>query len=523
MARVFLSIWLEDVRWDMESQRFVVFSHRHGNWVHDGKGHEAVHRLVDELASRVHVACEDAIAADEEIHHLMQGGRDDQAEGRRRKAAIRAWAKVLSGTGNVRSVISAISPAANSCRSQDFDRQSHLLNFTNGTYDVTAHVLREHRQGDLLTQRVDRGLNLELAERPLAEVAPLFHQLVWRMCGAPGELEPERHRERYDAVCRYLGYLLHGSNPAKKLGVFIGASNIGKNQVLEVVGTILDELAYMAAKPTLLVRTKNDRHDGDESPLRGRRMVVLNELSGKQVLDENQVLRFVNPEGSVVSLRRMRLDPVVVPITWTITTSTNDLPRGDLTPQVQNRLAMFPLSQVEVPSGEQWDIKGAILRGGERDGVVYRPEVDAVLAHLVRWWREWWLAGQERGAENGGLLVVEEMRQALADYVEGNKPVHELFVDERLNVGDPGGYVESKEITERYNLYLTSQHRDKDARYVGGRRLLYKYLETLDGVSRVEKRRNGQSPLLLGYRGVSFISEGPDLRELQVAAADVNP
>ncbi|WP_430378422.1 bifunctional DNA primase/polymerase [Streptomyces sp. B1-3] len=522
LAKVFLSLWLEDVKWSQEEQRFMVFNHRDGHWVHDGKSHEAVHRLVNELATRVHVACENAIESDEAIQRLMAGNREDQAEGRRREAAVRSWAKVLSGTGNIRSVISAVVPAANDCAPQDFDRLAHLLNVRNGTYDVTTGELREHRQADMLTHRVEHELDLTLAEKPLEEVAPVLHELLWRMCGAPGELDETVHAARYAAVCRYLGYQLHGANPAKKLGVFIGASNIAKNQVLEIVGELLGELAFMAAKPSLLTRTRNDRHDGDESPLRSRRMVVLNELSSKQVLDENQVLRFVNPEGSVVSLRRMRLDPVVVPITWKITTSTNDLPRGELTQQIQNRLAVFPLSQISVPSNEQWDIKGAILRGGThpRTGKWHDAEVNAVLAHLVRWWREWWVASQEAGAENGGLLVTDEMREALASYVEDNKPLHELFVEERLNLSrNPGDYVDSAEVVERYNIYVQSQHKDKDVKYAGGRRVLFKYLESLPGVARVERPRGKQAPRLLGYRGVSFVSEEPQLGELYAVAA----
>lgn len=525
MSEVFLSIWLEDVRWSVDDQRFMVFSHRDGHWVHDGKGHEAVHRLVNELAARLHRLCEDTVTEDEEIQALLNAegnsrdARAERAEGRQRAAAIRSWAKVLSGTGNIRSVINAISPAANGCEPGDFNRQAHLLNVKNGTYDVSKGELRRHRQADLLTHRVNLNLDLALAEKPLEEVAPLFHSLVWRMCGAPGELDRDRHQARYDAVCRYLGYVLHGSNPAKKLGVFIGTNDIGKNQVLEIEGEILDDLAFMSAKPSLLTKTRNDRHDGDESPLRGKRMVVLNELSGKQVLDDNQVLRFVNPEGSTVSLRRMHMDPVTVPITWTITASTNELPRGDLSSQVQTRLAIFPLSRVPVSPSERWDIKRVILQGGTHNGATYEPEVDAILAHLVKWWREWWVASQGEGAASGGLVVLDEMREALSNYVESERKPHELFVDECLNVGDPGGYLDSKEIVERYNTYLASQHKDKKPEYAGGRRVLYAYLETLEGVSRVEKSRGKQSPLLMGYRGLSFVSDTLDLSELQSAVA----
>lgn len=421
-------------------------------------------------------------------------------------AAVRSWAKVVSGTGNIRGVISAVIPAANNCQTDDFDRNSHLLNLENGTYDVTRGVLREHRQGDLLTHVLPLKLDLALAEKPLEEVAPLYHSLLWRMCGAPGELDDAAHVARYDAVRRYLGYKLHGSNPAKKMGVFIGASNIGKNQVLEIEGEIFKPLAFMSAKPSLLTRTRNDRHDGDESPMRGKRMVVLNELSSKQVLDDNQVLRLVNPEGAVVSLRRMKMDPVETYVTWTITVSTNEMARGELSPQVQNRLALFPLSEVQVPSEEQWDIKSAILRGGEHGGVRWEAEVEAVLAHLVKWWREWYVASQETGAVNGGLLVTDEMTELLYQYVKKSAPLPNLFVLEKLDQGEHG-FLKSSEVMDCFNAWVKRDHPDKDRKYAGTRTDVFAAIEALPGVTRKEKKRGDRGGLLIGWHGVQWGTE----------------
>ncbi|WP_051741128.1 bifunctional DNA primase/polymerase [Streptomyces xylophagus] len=509
MASLFLDRWASDVRWDQGEQRFMVFNDTGGSWRHDGQSHEAVHRLVNELALLVHEACDERVQGDDQIQRLLTAEGNDrqaraqQAEGRRRAAAIRVWEKVLSGTGNIRSVINAVVPEAESCQTDDFDRNAHLLNVENGTYDVTQDVLREHRQADLLTHVLPWKLDLTLAEKPLEEVAPLFHHLLWRMCGAPGELDEVTHAARYDAVCRYLGYMLHGANPAKKMGVFIGASDIGKNQALEIEGTVMKPLAFMSAKPSLLTKTRNDRHDGDESPMRGKRMVILNELSGKQVLDDNQVLRLVNPEGTSVSLRRMKMDPVETRITWTITVTTNEIPRGELTPQVQNRLAIFPLSEVRVPTEEQWDIKNAILRGGAHDGVWHEPEVEAVFAHLVKWWREWYVASQEDGATNGGLFVTDEMAGLLSQYVKKGAPLSEVFAGEQLDQVE-GGFLKSSEVMDRFNAWVKRDHPNAKREYAGTRADVFREIEALPGVTRKEKKRGKQGSLLLGWHGVQW-------------------
>lgn len=504
MAEALLSIWLNDVKWDSERQRFMVFSQRRGHWVRGGANHEDVHRLVNDFSDRLYAVCQEVIDSDADIMALLttQGSdkqaRDDRAEGKRRADAVRAWSKVLSGTGNIRSTVTAVSVAANSCQAQDFDQASHLLNFANGTFDVTTGELRPHSASDMLASAISRTLDLTLAEKPLEEAAPLFHQLLWRMCGAPGERTPEAHQAMYEAVCRCLGYTLYGANPAKKMPIFVGASNIGKNQVLEIVGTLLETLACMSLKPSLLVQTRNDRHDGDESPLMGKRLAVLNEMSDKQTLDENQVLRFVNPEGTVVSLRQMRQDPITVPITWTIVVTTNSLPHGDLPPQVCNRLAVFHLSGVEVPEHDQWDVKGAILRGGVHDGVRYEAEMDTVLAHLVTWFRQWWVASQEGG---NGLITLDEMREALADYQVRNRSLSEMFIDECCETGEDAYFLPSSGVMDAFKTWVAREHPDR-ARTMCSRDAMFKAIDSLHGVSRRTRPRGNRSPLLLGWDGI---------------------
>ncbi len=497
MAEFFTSRHGEQVRWNEDLQAFMVHLPDQGRWRQDGRSHEQVTRLVRRLSIAVNQAADAEITAQDVID--AAGGEgvtpEQQKAAKRKMANLRRWYNVFSGTGNMSGVVRAVQPTVTPCRATDFNQHSHLLNLPNGTYDVTRGVLRDHDQADLLAHQVTVPLDLNLAERPLSEVAPHFDQLLTRMCAAPGEVSDEVAGSRRMAVCAWLAYNLHGSNPEKRLAVFQGASQIGKNQVMEVIGTLLgDELAWQAARPQLLIKARGDRHDADEAKLAGTRLVMVNELTSKQVLDESQVLRFVNPEGTMVGLRRMRQDRVDVPVTWKITVPTNELPKADLTPQMVNRLLILQLSRVEVPASERYDVKRAILQ----------TESAAVLAHLVTWWREWYLRWVEPGSETG-LIITEEARQALAGYQTDNKSPAEQFIEERL-VLDPDGSVKSTEVWEHCDAYYRTQHGDVDKKFLGGRRTLYKLLSETLGVTRVERDRGSQQTrLLTGFQGIRLL------------------
>jgi len=462
-------------------------------WRWDGGKHELVWALVDRVARR----CHDVMVRElrESPAYLAVVSGTAEAQDRARVERIRATYHPFRNTAGITAVVSAALPKATRVSQRDFNARPALLSFRNGTFDVTTGELREHRQADRLSQRVERDLDLSLAERPLAEVAPRFWGLLHRLCAAPGEVSEAVHAERVAAVGRWLGYQLHGSNPEKKLGVFEGASDIGKNQILEVVGELLGPgLAWLAGRPTLLVRTKGDRHDAEEYQLAGTRLTLVNEMTASQILDEGQVLRFVNPEGSVVSLRRMRQDRIDVAVTWKLTCSTNELPRANLTPQVVNRLALFPLSTVPVPKAEQFDVKRAALAEG-----------DAVLAHLVRWWREWWVARREPGAPTG-LILTDEMLAALRTYQDDNLDLVAQFVADLVEVtGTVENEVRPKTLWDSFNDWFTDQHPNENRRYGIGRNAFYKRVEELPGVGRRDRVDGNGKARLEAFTGLRLL------------------
>jgi P4 family phage/plasmid primase-like protien len=318
------------------------------------------------------------------------------------------------------------------------------------------------------------------------------------MCGAPGELSPEAHEKRVAAVKRWLGYCLHGSNPEKKMAAFVGGTDIGKNQAVDLIGNLMgNQLAWLGARPQLLIQGKGDRHDSDEYGLAGKRMVVVNELEVHQTLDEGQVLRFVGPEGATVSLRRMRQDREDHWVTWKMTVTTNELPRTRLTPQIEGRLVVFPLSEVPVPDEEKYDIQAAVLE----------HEAQAVLAHLVKEWRAWYVEKKVNLAPTG-LIVSEDMAQAKETYKTSNLPIELEFIEECAEKGEGIPMTPASEFWSRFQQWIKQEHPSVKREDWPGRNAFYASLRTLhgrDGIEVVMENKGGGRMQFRGLRGIRLL------------------
>lgn len=485
MAELFTLCFQHEVFWDREISRFMVYDREAGVWRQDGKKHEMTWKLVRVLSKRIEELCK-ANVDPADLRALSPGSgasKEEKGGARARIGEVWGWYKIFSGTGNHGGVVSSISPTVRTCHLTDFDRSPYLLNFTNGTYDVRTGQIREHRQGDVITHLVETPLNLSLADQPIETVAPLFSKMIRRMVSAPGEVSEEVAAERFAAVTRWLGYMVHGSNPEKKMGIFEGASNIGKNQVIGIVGELLgDQLAHMAARPQLIVKQRGDRHDSEESDLAGKRLLGIDELSANHIIDEVQILKLVQPEGSVYSLRRMKEDRVKVPVTWTPIASTNELPRARLTPQIVNRLMIFTMSKIQLPNDEV----DVFLRHK-----IISAESEAILAHTISWWRDWFVSMSEDDVTSG-LIYTSEMKSTMQTYREDNRELHEQFVEDCCEFDAEAFEPRLTTFWDSFQEYLSQKHQGEDLRYVIKNRAFNKFLESLEGVTIIRDEYKGK-------------------------------
>lgn len=491
------------LRWNMSAGTFMKYDLDKGHWRQDDTKNTLTGADITRLGIRITDATDREIKFSPEMDVLKRSmyeklPKEEVTKAKRIIEMKRAWPKVYATASGQSGMISFTRTLVDQCTALDFETKPELLNVKNGTYDVATGQLRPHHMDDMLTHQVAHELDMTLAEKPLEEVAPHFHRLITRMCAAPGEVSPEVHEKRVAAVMRLLGYSLHGANPEKKMAAFVGGTNIGKNQAVEVVGQLLgNQLAWLGARPQLLIEGKGERHDSDEYGLAGRRMVLVNEMQEGQVLDEGQVLRFVGSNGGQVALRRMRQDREDHWITWKLIVTTNELPRSRMTPQILGRLNIYQLSEVPVPDAEQYDIKSAILEN----------EAEAVLAHLVKEWRAWYIEKKINYAPTG-LIVSEDMAEAKETYKSSNLPLALEFVEECGEKGEGIPMTAASEFWTRFQQWMREQHPNVKRDEWPGRNAFYADLRTLhgrDGIEVVMENKGGGRMQFRGLRGVRLV------------------
>jgi phage/plasmid-associated DNA primase len=498
----------DHLRWNDESGKF--YSYAEGHWNEDGDKHTAVARKVDMLGKRVTLLVDnDILDLRARIKGIKKGeielsaglSKDDAVKMLEELIKIRPnWYKTYRSAGGRAGIVEFIKTAVDTVRAEDMDADPCLMNFANGTYDVRTGQLRPHNPADYVTHRIKHSLNPDLAEKPLEEVAPLFAKVLKRACAAPGEVPDDILDNRVEALKRGIGSTLHGSNPEKKMLVLKGASNTGKTVAMNTVRALIGSQLATESRPNLLIRTRNDRHESEEYKLKGRRLVLINELETKMSMDEGQVLRLVNPDNSKFTVRKLREQQQDINVTWSLVVTTNELLKARVTQQVLNRLCLYVLSNISVPHDE---IDTTL---GDR---IMQQEAEAILAHMVMWWAEWYHTKQGHGS---GLIITDEMRMALAGFEEDNSSLADQFRDEMVVFGKDyeSAQIRVNDLWSRYVSWHQVYHPNEELRYGVNRKQFYAEVLGWTGVTGVYKK-NGTRPdgtpkqTLIGFQGMGVL------------------
>lgn len=498
----------EHLRWNDQAAKF--YSYTDGHWNEDGEKHTTVARKVDLLGKRVTLLVDnDILDIRARIKGLRKGdteprgglSKDDEIKFLEEMIKVRpAWYKVYRSAGGRSGIVEFIKTAIDTVTGEEMDADPCLLNFANGTYDVRTGLLKPHEPGDYITHRIKYNLDLGLAQKSLEEAAPVFSRVLSRACAAEGEVPGDVHTGRIEALKRGIGSTLHGANPEKKMLVFKGASNTGKTIIMNTIKAVIGGQLATESRPNLLIRTRNDRHESEEYKLKGRRLVLINELETKMSMDEGQVLRLVNPDGSTFTVRKLREQQQDINVTWSLVVTTNELLKARVTQQVLNRLCLFVMSNVSVPR-EEIDTTLATT--------ILEQEAEAVLAHLVMWWSEWYHTKQGHGT---GLVITDEMNEALSGFEEDNSSLADQFRDEMVVFGPDytDAEIRVNDLWSRYVAWHQVYHPNEELRYGVNRKQFYVEVMAWPGVQGVYKK-NGTRPdgtpkqTLIAFKGMGVL------------------
>ncbi len=244
---------------------------------------------------------------------------------------------------------------------EDLDRDPYLLNCPNGTLELRTGKLREHRPEDLITK---------ITAVPYRPDAPRER---WEK--VLDEIQPESELRAY--LKRALGYSICGDTGEHCLFLPYGTGRNGKNTILDPIVKILGEYATNC-DPKILLRTGKNDHPTGLADLRGRRLVITDEVDEGEELAEALVKRVTgNP---TIKARFMRQDFFEFDVTSKIWMPANHKP--DIKGRdegIWSRIRVIPF-EITIPVEKRIKNLARILAKEEGEGI---------LAWLVEGYLDW--------------------------------------------------------------------------------------------------------------------------------------
>lgn len=282
-----------------------------------------------------------------------------------------------------------------------FDRDPMLLNFKNGTLDLSPRepVFRDHDPRDLHTHQ----MGCPWKESPVP--TPVFDGFFEQLTGG----DPEKA----DFLLRWMAYSLTGDISEQKILIALGEGGEGKS-------TLFDLLRWMAgsygrvASPKLLV-TESNKHLTVIAELEGRRVVVASEIANGERLDEAGVKRLTDTHQKGRLLYENELE---IRATYKVTLVVNHLLSVNGTDRgLWRRLLVFPFTN-RVSDG-RIDPKLPTKLRAEAPGILQR-----ILREGLVGWKERGLTppGPVREATDRYRLSTDKVLQFLKDF-EAEDPV----------------------------------------------------------------------------------------------------
>jgi P4 family phage/plasmid primase-like protien len=350
-------------------------------------------------------------------------------------------------TGINKLVSSIMNDARIWCYAKDFSAKPWLLNFTDGTLDLTGEMVDEPTEDDPFPiphygfRKADPEDMLDsilpVRYNPFGKDTPEWDTPHWdrlidHMCAGQEDLK----NNLLDA----LAYSLYGANPEQYMVFLVGEPNIGKTQVLELMAEFTGSLGGFG-KIELITSTRGGfgEHDSLRSSLRGKRFVMLGEASAKIRLDEGKLKDLTG--SAWVPTRELGKEQVNTRVTWTLFAATNELPAlpNTMDDAIARRMWIFDLPGKQIPSEERDTDLTAKILSYERSAVVNK------LA-----WRAWEIFSKTRKLERSEACI-----QALDSYRSDYDTVSE-FCQESL-FADETARTSYNELHEAY-LQFTRKH-----------------------------------------------------------------
>jgi putative DNA primase/helicase len=226
--------------------------------------------------------------------------------------AIR-WQKTSEANARIRSLLDIASQLEGLSISQEaFDTHSHLVNFTNGTFDLRGGKFREARASDLMTRMAG-------CEWEQNATAPRFVQFISEVVGGD---ENDAHYLR-----KLAGYILSGDRKEQRLQILIGDGGDGKSTFIETLKRLMGD--YQTTLAATSISAQNTATiPNDIAKLAGKRLATISELPQK--LHVNTQLVKAMSGGDTMTARFLHKEFFDFQPTAQLVVATNFYPYADV-------------------------------------------------------------------------------------------------------------------------------------------------------------------------------------------------
>jgi len=376
------------------------------------------HRTDTGNAERLAARHSDALRWCKELGWLYWDGRrwvaDDIEADRRAKETVRAiyaeaaactddderkvlgaWAAASESALRIKAMLDrARSEKAITVQINQLDADSMLLNVRNGTIELKAGKLREHRPGDLITKLAP------------VDYDPRAHSTLWERFLKEATAGQDGMS---DFLRRGVGYTLTGDTREDRLFLEHGPAGAGKSTFINAVRNTFGDYAGSVRIEALTDRAGSSGHNEDIAVLAGKRMVLAVEASESDRLREGLVKTLTGGD-QVPASKKYKSVFFFVP-QFKLWLATNHVPRIRSDDSgMWRRLLKLPF--LNVPAEPDKKLRRAL----ESDGV----HRQAILAWAVKGCLEW---------QRGGLQPPECVQFATDQLRKSMDSLDEFFED----------------------------------------------------------------------------------------------
>ena len=305
-----------------------------------------------------------------------------QQANQREDNALWKFANVRQNHGGVRAMIDlAKKPLAIEVGA--LDGRPHLINCTNGTFDLDTDALRPHQAADHLTHV------FPFAYDPAAPDPNLFLLSLSEWFGATADSSEEdllRIDRQIDYVQRIFGYLLTGAVNAKAFFVLYGTGNNGKSTFITTMQAVLGDYTVTISPSTLTYNARRNENNtnADIARTKGARAIFASETREGEHFDQALIKMLTQGEVPITGVFKGKQPFSFLP-TGKLVLETNTIPAFDETDRAfldRMHTIHFPIKfpggakagqtrrdrlRVEDPLIFNWALKGARIQ--YRDGL----------------------------------------------------------------------------------------------------------------------------------------------------------